>query len=86
MNYQDKSLEAEASNALGGVYQLMADNETALQVCITFIIVCAEDSPPCYEMSLIILINRENRIYQLSSLSSKQPNFSCCSGTKGLWI
>lgn len=29
---QDKSLEAEASNALGGVYQLMADNETALQV------------------------------------------------------
>lgn len=32
-NCQDKSLEAEASNALGGVYQLMADNETALQVC-----------------------------------------------------
>lgn len=32
-NYQDKSLEAEASDALGGVYQLMADNETALQVC-----------------------------------------------------
>lgn len=29
---QDKSLEAEASDALGGVYQLMADNETALQV------------------------------------------------------
>lgn len=91
MNYQDKSLEAEASNALGGVYQLMADNETALQVCrdsyhITFIIVCAEDSPPCYEIYLIILINRENRIYQLSSPSSKQPNFSCCSGTKGLWI
>lgn len=33
-NCQDKSLEAEASNALGGVYQLMADNETALQVCV----------------------------------------------------
>lgn len=32
-NCQDKSLEAEASDALGGVYQLMADNETALQVC-----------------------------------------------------
>lgn len=32
-NYQDKSLEAEASDTLGGVYQLMADNETALQVC-----------------------------------------------------
>lgn len=31
--WQDKSLEAEASDALGGVYQLMADNETALQVC-----------------------------------------------------
>lgn len=31
-NCQDKSLEAEASDALGGVYQLMADNETALQV------------------------------------------------------
>ncbi|KAF0046073.1 hypothetical protein F2P81_002602 [Scophthalmus maximus] len=30
-NYQDKSLEAEASDTLGGVYQLMADNETALQ-------------------------------------------------------
>ena len=30
---QDKSLEAEASDTLGGVYQLMADNETALQVC-----------------------------------------------------
>lgn len=30
---QDKSLESEASDALGGVYQLMADNETALQVC-----------------------------------------------------
>ena len=30
--WQDKSLEAEASDALGGVYQLMADNETALQV------------------------------------------------------
>ncbi|PWA26519.1 hypothetical protein CCH79_00001228 [Gambusia affinis] len=29
--WQDKSLEAEASDALGGVYQLMADNETALQ-------------------------------------------------------
>lgn len=29
---QDQSLEAEASDALGGVYQLMADNETALQV------------------------------------------------------
>ncbi|KAF3849226.1 hypothetical protein F7725_015723 [Dissostichus mawsoni] len=27
----DKSLEAEASDALGGVYQRMADNETALQ-------------------------------------------------------
>lgn len=33
-NSQDKSLEAEASDALGGVYQLMADNETALQVCV----------------------------------------------------
>lgn len=32
-NRQDKSLEAEASDALGAVYQLMADNETALQVC-----------------------------------------------------
>lgn len=32
-NCQDKSLEAEASDILGGVYQLMADNETALQVC-----------------------------------------------------
>lgn len=30
---QDKSLEAVASDALGDVYQLMADNETALQVC-----------------------------------------------------
>lgn len=30
---QDQSLEAEASDALGGVYRLMADNETALQVC-----------------------------------------------------
>lgn len=33
LNCQDKSLESEASDALGGVYQLMADNETALQVC-----------------------------------------------------
>lgn len=33
VNCQDKSLESEASDALGGVYQLMADNETALQVC-----------------------------------------------------
>lgn len=32
LNRQDKSLESEASDALGGVYQLMADNETALQV------------------------------------------------------
>lgn len=32
VTWQDKPLEAEASDALGGVYQLMADNETALQV------------------------------------------------------
>lgn len=40
--WQDKSLEAEASDALGGVYQLMADNETALQVCalLLFISIC----------------------------------------------